>query len=305
MSIGYTRQESFVDGDIVEAGDFENEFNQLAVAFDKDDGHAHDGSDDNGSFIPLIKEKTTDTSVRAVEDKVVFTISGNVDIFEVTTDGTALFLNGYDINSLQSDLNSKFSPSNKPSWDDITSKPSEFTPSSHTHAISQIVGLTSELNNINNNIIALGIEVDECYSPTNPPPSGGSVEWDEVVNKPSTFPPSSHTHTASEITDFKSNVAGLSDNIGNVTLGRTGRLTYATVTNGNTRTITLNESTFSNGDIVEIDVLDSGGTVTITTSTGTIYTPDNADAGSHTLTNKAAVIRLYKHSSNNWRVRVY
>jgi hypothetical protein len=38
-----------------------------------------------------------------------------------------------------------------------------------------------------------------------PPPT-----WDSVLNKPSTFPPSAHTHTASQITDFASAVVAVS-----------------------------------------------------------------------------------------------
>jgi hypothetical protein len=38
-----------------------------------------------------------------------------------------------------------------------------------------------------------------------PPPT-----WDSVLNKPTTFPPSTHTHTASQITDFASAVVAVS-----------------------------------------------------------------------------------------------
>lgn len=38
---------------------------------------------------------------------------------------------------------------------------------------------------------------------------GGSVAWGDVTGKPATFPPSAHTHTASEITDFAASVASL------------------------------------------------------------------------------------------------
>ena len=32
--------------------------------------------------------------------------------------------------------------------------------------------------------------------------SGGSVDWDDIENKPSDYPPSTHTHTVSDVTDF-------------------------------------------------------------------------------------------------------
>lgn len=31
---------------------------------------------------------------------------------------------------------------------------------------------------------------------------GGSTAWDDITGKPSTFPPSAHTHTSSDITDL-------------------------------------------------------------------------------------------------------
>lgn len=49
--------------------------------------------------------------------------------------------------------------------------------------------------------------------------SGGSVEWDDVLNKPSTFPPSVHTHAMGEITDLDPTT--LMRTIGDQTVGGT------------------------------------------------------------------------------------
>jgi hypothetical protein len=35
---------------------------------------------------------------------------------------------------------------------------------------------------------------------------GSSVEWTDVLNKPTTFPPSSHTHAITEVTDLQSSL---------------------------------------------------------------------------------------------------
>jgi hypothetical protein len=35
-----------------------------------------------------------------------------------------------------------------------------------------------------------------------------SVDWSAVLNKPSTFPPSSHTHPISEVTDLQTSLDG-------------------------------------------------------------------------------------------------
>ena len=78
--------------------------------------------------------------------------------------------------------NSKWSelPYNTLNWTDITGKPSSFTPSSHTHVISQITDIKNASVN---------------YATT-----AGAVPWSGITGKPSSFPPSSHTHTASQIT---------------------------------------------------------------------------------------------------------
>ena len=38
--------------------------------------------------------------------------------------------------------------------------------------------------------------------PAGPPGSGTTPEWNDVQNKPATFPPSTHTHTSVQISDF-------------------------------------------------------------------------------------------------------
>ena len=41
---GYTRQSSYADGDIIDAADSNNEYNQLLAAFVNTTGHKHDGT---------------------------------------------------------------------------------------------------------------------------------------------------------------------------------------------------------------------------------------------------------------------
>jgi len=51
---GYTRQSTYTDGDIIQADDSNNEFDQLETAFNINTGHAHDGSSFEGPIIKLI-----------------------------------------------------------------------------------------------------------------------------------------------------------------------------------------------------------------------------------------------------------
>lgn len=68
-------------------------------------------------------------------------------------------------------------------WDEITGKPTEFTPSAHGHGWDEITGKPTEFT-----------------------PSAHSHSWDSITGKPTEFTPSSHAHTASQISDFAASV---------------------------------------------------------------------------------------------------
>lgn len=57
------------------------------------------------------------------------------------------------------------------SWSQITSKPTNFSPSTHSHPVSQVTGLRAELDQ-----------------------AALTAEWAQLVNKPTVFPPVAHTH---------------------------------------------------------------------------------------------------------------
>jgi len=70
---GYTRQSSFADGDIIQASDFNDEYNQLVNTFDNTTGHSHDGTSGEGPVIGLIG----DPGVAAPINKVAVDDTGN------------------------------------------------------------------------------------------------------------------------------------------------------------------------------------------------------------------------------------
>ena len=51
MGATYTRQSSYTDGDIIQASDTNNEFDQLLAAFASGTGHTHDGTTGEGGPI--------------------------------------------------------------------------------------------------------------------------------------------------------------------------------------------------------------------------------------------------------------
>jgi hypothetical protein len=56
MATGYERQSSFIDGDVILAEHGTAEFNHILEVFDKDEGHTHDGTEQGGGLVPLLKD---------------------------------------------------------------------------------------------------------------------------------------------------------------------------------------------------------------------------------------------------------
>lgn len=105
-------------------------------------------------------------------------------------------------------------------WNEISGKPDTFPPAPHSHAQSDITGLTDAIGGLQQSIsafpqnyadITLSNVDNEVFKQKAEAAgigggSSGSVTWDAIQNKPSTFTPSVHTHPTSEITDFSSAV---------------------------------------------------------------------------------------------------
>ena len=75
---GYTRQSSFADGDIIQASDFNDEYNQLVNTFDNTTGHSHDGTSGEGPVIGLIGDPGVSIPINKV---VVDNTNNRVGVF--------------------------------------------------------------------------------------------------------------------------------------------------------------------------------------------------------------------------------
>ena len=82
---GYTRQSTFTDGDIINAADSNDEFNQLVNAFGNTTGHSHDGTAGEGPVIGLIG----DPGVATPKNKVVIDDTNNQVEFSIDVSGTS------------------------------------------------------------------------------------------------------------------------------------------------------------------------------------------------------------------------
>lgn len=101
-------------------------------------------------------------------------------------------------------------------WNDISGKPDTFPPAPHSHAQSDITGLTDTINGLRQSISAFPqnyaditlSNVDNTVFKQKADAAGvgggsaGTVTWDNIQNKPSEFAPSPHRHETSDITDF-------------------------------------------------------------------------------------------------------
>ncbi|WP_080565668.1 phage tail protein [Moraxella catarrhalis] len=74
-------------------------------------------------------------------------------------------------------------PTANVSWSAISNKPTNFTPSSHRHAIGDITNLQRELDN----------KASRNHSHT----------WNSITNKPANFTPSAHRHAIGDITNLQ------------------------------------------------------------------------------------------------------
>ena len=60
---GYTRQSTYTDGDVIDAADSNDEFDQLLATFNNTSGHKHDGTAAEGPVIGLIGDPGVTTQL--------------------------------------------------------------------------------------------------------------------------------------------------------------------------------------------------------------------------------------------------
>ena len=82
---GYTRQSTFTDGDIINAADSNDEFDQIVNVFSNTTGHKHDGTAAEGPVIGLIGDPGVATPI----NKVVVDDTNNQIEFNIDVSGTS------------------------------------------------------------------------------------------------------------------------------------------------------------------------------------------------------------------------
>lgn len=105
-------------------------------------------------------------------------------------------------------------------WDNVTGKPSTFTPATHSHAWGNVTGKPSTFAPSAHK----HVKADITDFPTSLPASDVKVwakaankpsyTWGEITEKPGTFTPAGHKHVKADITDFPTLGTAAAKNVG-------------------------------------------------------------------------------------------
>jgi hypothetical protein len=203
-------------------------------------------------------------------------------------------------------------------WSEVINKPTTFTPATHTHAdaTQTVAGFFGTVDKTK--LDGIAVSANNYVHPTgagnNHIPTGGAAgnflkysasgvavwstpAWADIASKPTTFAPSAHTHTASEITDLSTNyynkteVGNMVANAGDIKAGQSNVFTNLNTFNNagmaikiqpsvaqtpTTKLIQINQTTgtelfsvnysggvFINGDFTVTGVQTYSGTTTV------------------------------------------
>lgn len=93
----------------------------------------------------------------------------------------------YNIVTLLQNIAANSGGTSEVTWADVQDKPTSFTPSAHTHEISDVTDLQGALDGKADN---------------------SDLTWANISSKPTTFAPSTHTHTIAQVTGLQDALDG-------------------------------------------------------------------------------------------------
>ena len=98
MGATYTRQSSYTDGDVIQAADTNNEFDQLLAAFASSTGHTHDGTTAEGGPITKLLGNTLTFGAGTAGTDITITFDGE------TADGVLKWMEDEDYFEFSDDI---------------------------------------------------------------------------------------------------------------------------------------------------------------------------------------------------------
>ena len=191
-------------------------------------------------------------------------------------------------------------------WNDIQNKPSTFPPSAHTHIISDVAGLSDVAvkAHTHENKITLDKFGEVHNKPTfNGEEIGGGVSsWNDLEDKPTTFPPSEHTHQIADVPGLQnsldSKVSSVNGQTGTVTIPNASATEAGLMSAADKSKLDGIDTTGSTGDMLKsvYDTDDDGIVDHAATAdaigTATATQVETAVSQSHTHTNKSTLDKL-------------
>lgn len=191
-------------------------------------------------------------------------------------------------------------------WNDIQNKPSTFTPSAHTHIISDVTGLSNvavkahthenkttldKFGEVNNKPTFNGEEI-----------GSGVSSWNDLEDKPTTFPPSEHTHQIADVSGLQdsldSKVSSVNGQTGTVTIPNASATEDGLMSAADKSKLDGIDTTGSTGDMLKsvYDTNNDGivdhAAVADAIGTATATQVETAVSQSHTHENKETLDKL-------------
>lgn len=191
-------------------------------------------------------------------------------------------------------------------WNDIQNKPSTFPPSAHTHIISDVTGLSDvavkahthenkttldKFGEVNNKPTFNGEEI-----------GSGVSSWNDLEDKPTTFPPSEHTHQIADVSGLQdsldSKVSSVNGQTGAVTIPNASATEAGLMSAADKSKLDGIDTTGSTGDMLKsvYDTNNDGivdhAAVADAIGTATATQVETAVSQSHTHENKTTLDKL-------------
>lgn len=191
-------------------------------------------------------------------------------------------------------------------WNDIQNKPSTFPPSAHTHIISDVTGLSDvavkahthenkttldKFGEVNNKPTFNGEEI-----------GSGVSSWNDLEDKPTTFPPSEHTHQIADVSGLQdsldSKVSSVNGQTGAVTIPNASATEAGLMSAADKSKLDGIDTTDSTGDMLKsvYDTNNDGivdhAAVADAIGTATATQVETAVSQSHTHENKETLDKL-------------
>lgn len=191
-------------------------------------------------------------------------------------------------------------------WNDIQNKPSTFPPSAHTHIISDVTGLSNvavkahthenkttldKFGEVNNKPTFNGEEI-----------GSGVSSWNDLEDKPTTFPPSEHTHQIADVSGLQdsldSKVSSVNGQTGTVTIPNASATEAGLMSAADKSKLDGIDMTGSTGDMLKsvYDTNNDGivdhAAVADAIGTATATQVETAVSQSHTHENKTTLDKL-------------